>query len=427
MEEKTELRQHLLKNHSFCQSYDPKGFQRVPSHFRKPRHRIVLKNGNCNIHRPTSRRQRLTFLQFTKLVDSSWTFTIFIFLNTLLLSWLLFAVIWWLICYTHGDFEPDHLPPVQKQNGFVPCVYDIHGFASCLLFSIETQHTVGYGIKATTDECPEAIFVNALQCIIGFTMQGIMAVIIFSKMTLPRLRSQTLLFSKKAVICPRNNKLCFAFRMGDMRKNHIIDAKVRAFYVRSTRTVEGRVLDHHQVELPLKVDGCKTGLFFNWPLVVWHKIDRNSPLYYLVPSDLHQDRFEIVVLLEGTSQSTGQMTQAKTSYLPREVLWGHKFQSLLNFNYDRREFEADFSKFDEVLPISTPLCSAAYIDEYTQMQVKSVSSSRSSTLHLDFTPRHSLGEINVAKLKENIINICHSSGNESDSDIEKTRAWLNLK
>jgi hypothetical protein len=28
MEEKTELRQHLLKNHSFCQSYDPKGFQR---------------------------------------------------------------------------------------------------------------------------------------------------------------------------------------------------------------------------------------------------------------------------------------------------------------------------------------------------------------------------------------------------------------
>jgi hypothetical protein len=59
--------------------------------------------------------------------------------------------------------------------------------------------------------------------------------------------------------------------------------------------------------------------------------------------------------------------------------------------------------------------------------VSLVSSSRSSTLHLDFTPRHSLGEINVAKLKENIINICHSSGNESDSDIEKTRAWLNLK
>ena len=374
-------------------------------------------------------------------MDASWTFTIVVFLATLLLSWLLFAVIWWLICYTHGDFEPDHLPLVQKANKFTPCVYHIHNFGSCLLFSIETQHTVGYGIKATTDECPEAIFVNALQCIIGFIMQGIMAVIIFSKMTLPRLRSQTLLFSKNAVVCPRNNKLCWMFRMGDMRKNHIIDARIRAFYVRSERTIEGQVLDHHQVEIPVTVDGCKSGIFFNWPLVVFHKIDKKSPLYYLAPKDLTQDRFEIVVLLEGTTQSTGQMTQARTSYMPTEIFWGKKFQGLLNFNYDRREFEADFSKFDELLPISTPLCSAAYIDEYNHMQPKSreyfyrifytfvfvVCSSRSSSLHLDFTPRHSLGEIAVGKLNHNVINVGSSSGNESDSDHERNRTWLNLQ
>ncbi|RZC33394.1 ATP-sensitive inward rectifier potassium channel 11, partial [Asbolus verrucosus] len=416
MGDRSEARQLLRNQFSFCENSDIRGLQRVPSHFRKPRRRIILKNGNCNIHRPESKRQRFAFLQFAKLVNSSWIFTIFVFLATLLLSWFLFAVIWWLICYSHGDFEPEHLPPFQKENNYTPCVYYIHGFASCFLFSIETQHTVGYGIKATTDECPEAIFVNAVQCIIGFIMQGIMAVIIFSKMTLPRLRSQTLLFSKNAVICPRNNQLCFMFRMGDMRKNHIIDANVRAYYVRSERTIEGEILDHHQIELPLMVDGCKTGLFFNWPLVVFHRIDKNSPLYYLVPSDLNQDRFEIVVLLEGTTQSTGQMTQARTSYVPSEIKWGKKFEVLLNFNYDRREYEADFSKFDELLPISTPLCCAAYIEEYNQMQVKSSSSSRSS-IQVDFTPRHSLGEINVGKLKDNFVNIySSSSGNESDGE-----------
>ncbi|EFA09001.1 ATP-sensitive inward rectifier potassium channel 11 [Tribolium castaneum] len=385
---------------------ETEGLTRILSTDCKSRRRIILKNGNCNIHRPESKRQKYAFLQFTKLVDSSWTFTIFVFLITLLSSWLLFAAIWWLICHTHGDFEPEHLPQVQKANNFTPCVYHINNFGSCLLFSIETQHTVGYGIKATTDECPEAIFVNALQCIIGFIMQGIMAVIIFSKMTLPRLRSQTLLFSKKAVICPRNNKLCFMFRMGDMRKNHIIDAKVRAFYIRAERTVEGQVLDHHQVELPVKVDECKSGIFFNWPLVVFHEITKDSPLYYLSPSDLKKNRFEIVVLLEGTTQSTGQMTQAKSSYLPREIIWGKKFQSLLNFNYDRREFEADFSKFDQVLAVSTPLCSAAYIDDYNQMQKLS---------GLDFTPRQSWGELDVEKFKDHVLRVCESGGENVNS------------
>jgi len=39
---------------------------------------------------------------------------------------------------------------------------------------MEAQHTVGYGIKAPTDECAEAIFVNTVHCIIGFVMQVVL-------------------------------------------------------------------------------------------------------------------------------------------------------------------------------------------------------------------------------------------------------------
>ncbi len=34
------------------------------------------------------------------------------------LSWLAFAVIWWLIAFTHGDLEEMHLPPNQGERVF---------------------------------------------------------------------------------------------------------------------------------------------------------------------------------------------------------------------------------------------------------------------------------------------------------------------
>ena len=37
------------------------------------------------------------------------------------------------------------------ESGWNPCVYNIHSFTSCFLFSIETQHTIGYGVRTTTE------------------------------------------------------------------------------------------------------------------------------------------------------------------------------------------------------------------------------------------------------------------------------------
>lgn len=244
----------------------------------------------------------------------------------------------------------------------------MNGFSSCLLFSFETQHTLAYGIKATTEECPEGLFVNASQCIIGFIMQGFMAVVIFAKMTLPQLCANTLMFSNRAVICSRNGKLALMFRVGDLRKNNIINVKLRAFLIRNEKTFEGEQLMYNQTELKLQSDEMLTdGLFFNWPIIVVHWIDAKSPLYHLGPNDLKLRNFEIVVVLEGTLRSTGRMTQAKTSYFPDEILWGMKFQSLIEYNSDRNEYEADFSQFDSLLPIITPWCSAAYYKKYKNM------------------------------------------------------------
>lgn len=60
-----------------------------------------------------------------------------------------------------------------------------------------------------------------------------------------------------------------------------------------------------------------------------HKIDDKSPLYRMDPRDLLDNTFEIIVFLEGTIQATGQTTQARTSYAPSEIMWGHKLYPML--------------------------------------------------------------------------------------------------
>lgn len=78
------------------------------------------------------------FLQdvFTTMVDLKWQHSFLIFTSAFLCSWMLFAMIWWLLAFAHGDLEP------RDPNGGpgpVPCVTAIHSFTSAFLFSIEVQ------------------------------------------------------------------------------------------------------------------------------------------------------------------------------------------------------------------------------------------------------------------------------------------------
>lgn len=276
----------------------------------------------------------------------------------------MFALIWWLIAFTHGDFEPAH----QANGDWRPCVSELHSFASCFLFSIETQHTIGYGGRATTEECPEAIFVMFIQSISGVMIQAFMVGIVFAKMSRPRQRAQTLLFSKNAVVCQRDGDLYLMFRVGDMRKSHIIGATVRAQVIKTRTTKEGEILPYNQQELTVGTDGQTADIFFIWPATIVHRIDEESPFYDWSAEDMLSEKFEVVVILEGTIESTGQSTQARSSYVPQEILWGHRFESIVSYCKEREGYEVDYSLFNSTRQIDTPLCSAKDLAEFYKFQ-----------------------------------------------------------
>lgn len=57
------------------------------------------------------------------------------------------------------------------------------------------------------------------------------------------------------------------------------------------------------------------------------------------------------------------MTQSRTSYLPREVLWGNRFANLISYDRTNDTYLADYDKCDELQQIDTPLCSARRLEE----------------------------------------------------------------
>lgn len=61
-------------------------------------------------------------------------------------TWSVFAGVWWLISYSHGDIDFAHgksMTGYGDNTTFIPCVTEIKSFGHSFLFSIETQHTIG--------------------------------------------------------------------------------------------------------------------------------------------------------------------------------------------------------------------------------------------------------------------------------------------
>lgn len=104
--------------------------------------------------------------------------------------------------------------------------------------------------------------------------------------------------------------------------------------------------------------------------------------------DLCREKFEIVAFLEGTVESTGQtgkissfvfgdfffltyssiLVQARTSYLPSEILWGYRFEQIIRYQHNIGEYLVDYSRFNNVYMVDTSYCSAEELDEELYQQ-----------------------------------------------------------
>lgn len=129
----------------------------------------MFKNGDFNIALANISKLRRRYMRdlFTTLVDARWRWTLFVFCMSFLLSWFGCGVVWYLIAYTHGDLLPENAGNAH----WSPCVINMQTFVASFLFSVETQHTTGFGYRMVTEECPEAIVFFCFQSIAGLMIQ----------------------------------------------------------------------------------------------------------------------------------------------------------------------------------------------------------------------------------------------------------------
>ncbi|XP_053744220.1 ATP-sensitive inward rectifier potassium channel 14 [Synchiropus splendidus] len=350
---------------------------------RRPRQRFVGKDGHCNVTfvNMSERGQRYLIDLFTTCVDIRWRWMLVIFTLSFLLSWLIFGFAFWLIASAHGDLyiqlspssgpsgegrsvaEMDKVAVVEE-----PCFLQVNSFMAAFLLSLETQTSIGYGFRSVTEECPLAVAAVVLQCIVGCIIDAFIIGAVMAKIAKPKKRNETLVFSETAVVALRDGKLCMMWRVGNLRKSHLVEAHVRAQLLKPRVTSEGEFLPLDNVDINVGFDTGTDRIFLVSPVTIVHEINDESPFYEMDRKTLESDsELEVVVILEGMVEATAMTTQCRSSYLASEILWGHRFEPVL---FERKEcYQVDYSFFHRTYEIpDTPSCSAKELMEQKYLQ-----------------------------------------------------------
>ncbi|TMS10884.1 Inward rectifier potassium channel 2 [Larimichthys crocea] len=353
---------------------------------RRPRQRFVGKDGRCNVTfvNMSERGQRYLSDLFTTCVDIRWRWMLVIFTLSFLLSWLFFGFAFWLIASMHGDLSIRLTPSSGSSLGSgeagsggesdreavveEPCFLQVNSFMAAFLFSLETQTSIGYGFRSVTEECPLAVMAVVLQCILGCIIDAFIIGAVMAKIAKPKKRNQTLVFSDTAVVALRDGKLCMMWRVGNLRKSHLVEAHVRAQLLKPRVTEEGEFLPLDNADINVGFDTGTDRIFLVSPVTIVHEINDESPFFEIDQKTLENDPdLEVVVILEGMVEATAMTTQCRSSYLASEIHWGHRFEPVL---FEKKDgYQVDYSFFHRTYEIpNTPSCSAKELAEQKYIQ-----------------------------------------------------------
>jgi inward rectifier potassium channel len=214
-------------------------------------------------------------------------------------------------------------------------------FADAFFFSVQTMATVGYGQMA-----PATLYANlvvTLETAVGLMFLALATGLVFARFSRPTAR---VLFSRVAVIGPYDGTPTLSFRLANQRSNQILQAEVSAVLLRDETTMEG-VTIRRFYDLPLA--RYRTPVFA-LTFSVMHQIDKDSPLYGASAAALEADNAELIVTASGIDETIAQPVHARTSYLPHEILWGHRFVDVMGWTDDGSRV-IDYRRFHDTVAL----------------------------------------------------------------------------
>jgi inward rectifier potassium channel len=193
-------------------------------------------------------------------------------------------------------------------------------FADAFYFSVQTMGTIGYGYMYPATHAANAVVV--VESTLSLVLTALATGLVFAKFSRPTAR---LMFSERVTVSPMNGVPTLSFRLGNQRKNRIVEATIRVVMLRSERTLEGKDF-YRSTDLVLTRE--RFSLTRSWN--VMHVIDEKSPLYADTPESLIEDGVEFVVSVSGLDDTWMQTVHAQHSYPAELVMYGYRLKDVLS-------------------------------------------------------------------------------------------------
>lgn len=213
-------------------------------------------------------------------------------------------------------------------------------FTDAFFFSVQTLATIGYGaMYPTTTYAHVLVTLEVLTSIIGIALMTGLA---FARFAQPTAR---IIFSQVTVVTPRNGVPTLMFRVANQRRNQILEAETRLYFMRDEISAEGEFTRRFY---ELKLVRNRTPAF-TLPWTVMHAIDEDSPLYAMTPESLAKTKAMLVVSLSGIDETVAQAIHARYTYGAKEILWSRRFVDIVHNTPEGHRY-VDYTHFHEVAP-----------------------------------------------------------------------------
>ena len=226
------------------------------------------------------------------------------------------------------------------------CIANAHpgSLWDAFFFSVQTWATIGYGGMAPKTRYADVLV--AMESFSGLTSMSVITGLIFSKFAQPRAKVR---FTKNLLVSRFDGRPVIMFRMGNMRGNQIVEAKLHVVFSTEVVTAEQQTF-RKLIDLPLV---RQSNAMFTLTWQAMHVIDGQSPFYDLSQDDIKECKVQIIVSLSGTDEQFNQTIHARHIYGPEDFVWNHRFEDVLGFDDGVRVI--DYGCFDVLVPIENKL------------------------------------------------------------------------
>jgi inward rectifier potassium channel len=204
-------------------------------------------------------------------------------------------------------------------------------------FSVHTVATIGYGNVYPASAYANSMVVVEITC--GILYFALVTGIAFARFSRPTAR---ILFSRVAVVHRADGFPVLMLRAANQRHNMLYAAQAQLAVLMDGEV--GGIPLRRFVDLPL-VRASNPVFPLTW--LIMHRIDADSPLAGWLEQGAPDPRAELVILVSGTDEVSGQVVHGRWAYSATDIHWDARFVDIVGTDPDGAR-TLDYTSFHAV-------------------------------------------------------------------------------